>query len=72
MEKDDPQYAYMCLRDWDYHVPNDMRGSHIYFTEEDLIRERECVQSGGCGIVKIEIKFVEVIRETDEEIYEDV
>ena len=71
MEKDEPQYAYMCKRDWNYHVPYDMRGRNIYFTEKDLIRERECVRTGGCGIVKIEIKFVEVIKETGEEIYED-
>ena len=71
MEKDEPIHANMCKCDWNYYVTYDMRGRNIYFTEKDLIRERECVRAGWCGIVKIEIKFVEVIEETCEEIYED-
>jgi len=61
--RDEPIYAYMCLTDWDLHVPYDAHGCQIYFTEEDLIKSRPCVTEGGCGIAKIELKLVEIVKE---------
>ena len=51
--------VYVCKTDFDYHIPDDMHGIQIYFTEKDLRRDRECVAE--CGVVEMEIEFSKVI-----------
>ena len=62
--------GYMCKVDFDYEVGNAMGGNVIYPSEEDVRRNRKCVE--GCGIVEVMVTQIRVVQEeADYDIDED-
>jgi hypothetical protein len=59
--KREPVEGYMCRIDWEYEIGNASGGTRVYASIEDLKRDHECADE--CGIVKVEVRFVEVIAE---------
>lgn len=53
MKKNNIIEIYMCKTDYQYHIPDDMHGVNIYFSEESIKKNRKCVES--CGIVKLKL-----------------
>jgi hypothetical protein len=57
--------CYMDKTDWDYELGEALDGNKLYPSIEDLEKNQDCVKSGGCGIVKVEVKLVEVVIKSD-------
>jgi len=53
--------VYLCKTDYDYHIPDDINGINIYFSEKDLRKNRKCVET--CGIVSCTLEFDNIIQE---------
>ena len=53
-------YVFMCKTDFDYELGLAEGGVQVYFSIEDLKRCRPCVED--CGIVKVEVRLLEVIQ----------
>lgn len=51
--------VYVCKTDYDYHIPDDVQGITVYFSEESIREERDCVEN--CGIVKMKLTFDSII-----------
>lgn len=62
---DENSTGYMCKTDFDYELGNAVGGTTIYPSENDLRRHRKCVD--GCGIVKVEVRLVEVVQQEQHE-----
>ena len=56
--------GYMDLTDWDHHLGEDSAGSKVYPGIDDCIKDNKCIDE--CGIIKVEIRAVEVIQERNE------
>ena len=52
--------VYVCKTDYNYHIPDDIQGITVYFSEKDIREERGCVSS--CGIVKMKLTFDSVVQ----------
>ena len=61
MSKKNKTTVYICKTDYDYHIPDDINGIKIYFSEKHLRADCPCVKQ--CGIVKATLEFEEVIHE---------
>ncbi len=59
--------GYMDLTDWDYELGEALGGNKIYPSIEDCIENNKCIDE--CGIIKVEIRAVEVIQERNESNY---
>lgn len=55
-----PIEGYMCKTDFDFELGIASDGIEVYSSIEDLKEWRPCVE--GCGIVKVEVRLVEVIQ----------
>ena len=60
---------YMCKTDFELELGLAAGGVSVYSSIEDLEEHRKCVKEGGCGIVKVTMELVEVIR--DDTYYEE-
>lgn len=65
MSKDRPRIAYIDSVDWDYELGEALGGTVLYESPEDCKEERPCMRDGGCGIYKVEVRFVEEIQRED-------
>lgn len=61
--------GYMCKVDFDHELGAAKGGNVVYPSVEDLRENRNCVNSGGCGIVKVKVVGIEVIAEDNFEQY---
>jgi len=61
----DPVICYMDETAWTHELGFDKHGTTLYLNVEDLERKNECVKIKSCGIVKVEVKFLEVVRKGD-------
>lgn len=52
--------VYICKTDYEYHIPDDIQGITVYFSEKSIREERKCVKS--CGIVKMKLTFESVVQ----------
>ena len=55
--------GYMDKVDFDEELGNALGGNKIYPSEEDLRHQKPCTKQ--CGVVKVEVRAVEVIQESD-------
>lgn len=53
------RYGYMCRTDFSDELGQAAGGTRIYPSEADLRRMMLCVP--GCGIVRVEIRVVEIV-----------
>lgn len=56
--------GYMCLTDYEWHLEGDELGAIVYPSVKALEAARSCVRDE-CGIVKVKIQLVEVIKDED-------
>lgn len=49
--------------DFEEHLDRDPQGIKIFPTKDDAFQHQPCCK--GCGVVQIQIKFVEVVHETN-------
>lgn len=56
-----PRIGYMCKTDFDHELGQAAGGNQIYPSIQDLKRNRRCADE--CGIVKVEIRFLDVEQE---------
>jgi len=52
--------GYMCKTDYDWELEEALGGNTIYPSIEDLQESRPCCEH--CGIIKVEIKLLEVVK----------
>ena len=64
----EPIEVYMCKTDFDFELGLAAGGNQVYSSIEDLKRCRPCVE--GCGIVKVEVRLLEVIQPENFEVKE--
>jgi len=57
MKKDEEVEVYLCRTDFNLHIPDDMHGIRIFFSEKNIKNAMKCVKD--CGIVKCKLSFVE-------------
>lgn len=55
--------GYMCKTDFEHELQESYSGAYVYSDIEDLIESKPCVEH--CGIVKVEVNLVEVIKDSD-------
>ena len=55
----------MCLTDYEFHLDGDFSGATVYPSLKALQENKHCVAAGECGVVKVSIKIVEVIKDED-------
>ena len=68
MASDDPGTVirgYMDGIDWQHHLEADALGTRVYPSEKTLRRERKCVETGGCGVVEVEVRLIRWIEAQD-------
>lgn len=61
-----PEKAIRCFMDgidWQHHLGADAKGTPLFPSERSLLEGRTCIAEGGCGIVEIEVKLVQWVRE---------
>ena len=44
--------------DWQYHLENDHHGTMLYPSEKALRANSKCVNTGGCGVVEVEVRLI--------------
>lgn len=61
---------YLCKTDFDYHIPDDVNGVNIYFSEKAIHKCRECVKY--CGVVKLKLDLdtMEIVSKPQKEDYD--
>lgn len=57
--------AYMCKVDYDYHLEEDLYPVRVYKSVKNIKHHLKCVKT--CGIVKVEIKLTEIVKEPNNE-----
>ena len=62
---EDTKFGYMCKTEFDWEIGETTGAYGIYATVEELKDKCKCVKS--CGIIKVAISFVEVIKQEDKE-----
>lgn len=66
MMQREPRYAYMCETDYLHELGDALPDTRLYPSVEALQKTRECCGSkGACGIVKVEVRQVELVRAWD-------
>ena len=60
--------GYMCKTDYECELGAAKGGNVVYPSVEDLEENLNCVKSGSCGIVKVTVVGVEVLREDNYEL----
>lgn len=61
--------GYMCKTDFDYELGNASGGNVIYPSLENLQNHRRCWKT--CGVVRVSVKFEEVVIEEELDIDDD-
>lgn len=57
---DEPKVCYMDMVDWQHELGYASDGTRVFPSVEDLKRFATCWER--CGIVKVEIRFIEVVE----------
>ena len=60
----EPRVGYMCSVDFDHELCEAAGGTKVFAAVKDLEETYPCVKQG-CGIYKVKVEFLEVIREED-------
>ena len=55
--------GFMCKVDWDHELGTALGGTNIFVSQADLIANKKCTDE--CGIVEVEIRLKQVVRESD-------
>lgn len=55
----------MCKVDYDYHLEEDLYPVRVYKSVKNIKHHLKCVKT--CGIVKVEIKLTEIVKEPNNE-----
>lgn len=53
----------MCLTDYEFHLDGDFKGAPVYPSLKALQENKHCVTAGECGIVKVSIEIIEVVKD---------
>lgn len=58
---------FLCKTDFDYHIPDDLHGVTVYFSEENIKKCRVCAEY--CGIVKLQLDLstMQVVQQPKKE-----
>ena len=57
--------CFMDGIDWQHHLDADSHGTRLYPSEETLRRHAKCIETGGCGVVEVEVRFIRWVEEQD-------
>jgi hypothetical protein len=44
--------------DWQHHIDYDADGTKLFPSVHALKKVRTCIDSGGCGVVEVEVRFI--------------
>ena len=58
MSEDKPIRCFMDGIDWEHHLDSDYHGTKLFPSEKSLREGRKCVNTGGCGVVEVEVRLV--------------
>jgi hypothetical protein len=50
--------CFMDGIDWQHHLQDDPDGTKLYPDEKSLRKANPCIESGGCGVVEVEVNLV--------------
>lgn len=62
---DETKTCYMDGIDWQVHVGHDTAGAKVFPSAESCKRENPCIEEGGCGVVKVEVRLIEWVENQD-------
>jgi hypothetical protein len=60
-----PIRGFMDGIDWEEHLGHDASGAPVFGTERSLRLKRPCIETGGCGIVEVEVRFIRWVEPQD-------
>lgn len=58
---DEIEIRHRCFMDgidWQHHLEADAHGTKLYPTEASARRENKCIETGGCGVVEVEVRLI--------------
>lgn len=58
---DEMEVRHRCFMDgidWQHHLEADANGTQLFPSERSLRRERKCIETGGCGVVEVEVRLI--------------
>ena len=61
--------GYMDLTAYDHELGEEIFGTKVYPSVKDCIESNRCIEK--CGIIKVEIRAVEIIKERNEALIEE-
>lgn len=50
--------CFMDGIDWEEHLASDAIGTRLFVSQESCRGERSCIESGGCGVVEVEVRLI--------------
>ena len=57
--------CFMDGIDYEEHLAHDAHGTRLFASEASCRRERKCIETGGCGLVEVEVRFIRWVEPQD-------
>lgn len=57
--------CFMDGIDWQHHLAHDPKGAVLYFSEKALRKSVPHIETGGCGIVEVEVRLIRWVEDQD-------
>ena len=51
--------------DWEHHIEADAKGTSLFPSVKSLKREKKCIETGGCGVVEVEVRLIRWVEPQD-------
>lgn len=65
LRDDEPRRCFMDGIDWQHHLDGDADGTKLFPSVAGCKRANPCIDSGGCGVVEVEVRIVRWVEPQD-------
>ena len=65
---DEKELRHRCFMDgidWQHHLEADPGGAPLFPDVESLKAKRTCIDTGGCGVVEVEVRLIRWVEKQD-------